>query len=705
MKYDYTLYNPFNSNAWFPDIDPMYLKTAEDVDFVYAQDSVPEIANIQLYAEANLLQIYHEKLALAIETGSVPLNRTTNNVPCPTAARLTDCRIKRIETTRKASSEASPGVFTIDAVVIAEIEIAQPKNRNVLILGYDELISSGIPYESSHVQQWYRIRGYHDLVENISDPVQSIMIYDKQDKQRGRGLSDCLIPIIPKTDMEEEAERLLVHRKMSYAVNNVCQIHAMKVARNMGLKVIQVRLSKGYRIRGELFLHDASVRYYKEDGTEAVMNVKAGTILYDAIACGTPERIEETIIHECIHYEEHFLFYKLQREYNDNLEYLACIDRRFEKDNPEDIYEQWQQDENCIETDYFGTDENRKKWTAVEWAEWQARELTPRVKLPAKQTKIKIQSLIAQYGHFPHKSKAELYERIIPALAKFYGVSWTVAKIRMIELGFEEARGAKSYIDGKYIPAYTTSTGRIASGTTYDISINDAKKLYGKDPVFAALLDSGSVVYVESHYCVNHADYVSHDKKGPHLTDFARQNIDRCCILFKISYRHRGSIFDKEALHNDKWKNDPVAMALASIPLDVLLQRSADMDSAIADLPSTFGATLKHHRKAEGLTQEELAERLDISRETLARYETAKKPSITKQMIVRMGLELQLPGEFTEDMLSKVELNLRKNDEEDKALSFVAYYLYVKGLEVCNAFLAGRNFLPLGSRKKNMEAS
>lgn len=702
MTNEYVWDNPFNSDAWYPDIDPMYAKTAEDIDRVGFM-FLPEVTDIDTYAEARLLSVYRQALGEAIENGRVPLNRSTAEVPQPVAAKMTSCWIKRLETSRKDKEEAGSGVFNIDAVVVTEIDIFQPENRSAQArLGaYQDLLASGLPYRSSHVRQWFRIRGYLDLLGRRTDLIQSIMIYDKRDKRKERGLSDCLIPIIPKTDMDQEAERLLRKNKMGYAVDRSCRVEAMKLAHNMGLMVKDVRLSLGHRIRGELYLHDATVKYYRDDGTEDYMEVQAGTILYDSVACGTQEKIEETIIHECIHYDEHFLFYKLQREYNDNIAFLACMDPRYAHDTPEDAYEQWLEDEEQKDPDFTaGSDGGkRKERTDIEWAEWQARELTPRVKMPAAQTKEKIQRLIFQHSRYPHQTAAELYARIIPELARFYGVSWTTAKIRMIELGFEEARGARNYVNGNYIPPYTTSSGRFEPGTSYDICQEDACRLYETDLLFKTVVDEERFVYAESHYCLNDSRFVWVDGNGYHLTDEARQGIDRCCLLFYIRAGYRGSRYDKEALHNDDWKSDPVAVALAAIPLEAHLNPEAYRAKLVADLPLSFGETLKHHRVKEGLSQEELAERLGVNRTTIGRYETAKKPPITKQMIARIGVEFHLFGEYTEDMMNKAGLPLDTKDEKDNALRHVIYHMFPYPIEACDQYLLMHNCLPLRGRK------
>lgn len=694
--------NPFNCYLRCSDIDPMYAVTAEDAD----QNSfsfLPELADLNTYAEARLFEKYKEILKKAIQTGRIPLCRSTAKVTCPAAAQVTNCWIKRLEPSRCDESSAQ-SVFYLDAIVVAEIDIFQPVSGVQTFQSYENLLNRGAPLVKDHVRQWYRMSGQMDMIEESDNLVQNIRVYDRRDKRKGVGLSDSLIPVISKADMEQEAVRLLKKHNYDDVLSNCIRVNAVELARRMGLKIVPARLSLDCHIRGALYLHKAYVKVYLSDNKPDYIEVAPGTIVYDPVACRTPERISETIIHECVHYDLHWLFYCLQRKYNDCIAFLACMDSRYEDGGPEDVYEQWVADEEHQGTGIQERDSVRSVRSEVEWAEWQARMLTPRIQMPAEQTQRIIEELLRDARSVTNGQNPAAISLVIPQLAKYYGVSWKTAKIRMIELGYKEAEGVLNYVDGKYIPPYSTSDGEIKKGTSYDISEKDAERLYKTDGVFKNAVDSGLFVYVEGHYCLDNPRYVQQVGHHKRLTETARKNMELCCILFHIQYRHNGNDFDKDALHSENWQDDPIAVALAAIPLEALIGTAADKASKVADLPASFGETLKRHRKSHGLTQEELAERLNVSRETITRYETAKKPKITKQMIARIGQEFKLRGEYTEDLMNKAGFILDTSDDKDNVLRFVIYYLYVRDLTVCDAYLESHNCLPLRGRKKELAA-
>lgn len=672
------LSNPFNFEyREFPEW-PM---TAEEIDQYDFYFSLPEVANIGTYVSGRVLHAYKEALGKAIENKKVPLNRHTEKVPNPDHAELAGSWMHHLECTRIDDSDTC---FYADAVIVAEIDIFQKKRLNAYC---EDLSLMQDDVAKDHVRQWYRVRGVIDS-DGRNTSIRDILIYDKRDRRRGIALSDCLIPILSKKDMDREAERILKKYHMESSVTECGRVDINMLAEHMGLKVKSARLSQGVKTKAKVYLERSDANVFDDQGREVNLYMKDSTALIDEVACGSEESERNAIAHECSHKEEHHFFYWLQRMYNENIRYLACIDGRYADTEAENTYEQWMED------DADDSEEDREM-RPIDWAEWQARELSHRLLMPATQTRKKINQLIRLY-HRNGESRAETYARIIPKLAEFYGVSQTAAKIRMIELGYREATGALHYLDGHYIPPYSTTSGKFDAGRSYDISEDDAHRLYLSDVTFRTMVDSGAIVFVENHFCVNSEDYVV----GERLTDFARRHIDQCCLLFQISYKRNRNPYDKSALHNDEWKNDPVAVALASIPMDALLSATGDIGKQCDELPRRFGATLKYHRESRGLTQEELAWRAGISDRTIKRLENDEIDRPSQQLIAELGRVMQLKGCFTLDMMNKAACPLNRDLPEDMVLFTVVNFMYMRSKEECDRVLKANNCKPLGSQKQ-----
>ena len=80
------------------------------------------------------------------------------------------------------------------------------------------------------------------------------------------------------------------------------------------------------------------------------------------------------------------------------------------------------------------------KWKAVDWMEWQAKGVAPRILMPAKTTRLKVEQLLVAYGGADDASIAA-YENVIDELAELFDVSRQAAKVRLQDLGYSKAEG------------------------------------------------------------------------------------------------------------------------------------------------------------------------------------------------------------------------------------------------------------------------
>ena len=83
-----------------------------------------------------------------------------------------------------------------------------------------------------------------------------------------------------------------------------------------------------------------------------------------------------------------------------------------------------------------------------------------------------------------------------------------------------------------------------------------------------------------------------------------------------------------------------------------------------------------------------------------SKYEHLRKPHITKQIIARIGHELRLRGELTEDLMVKAGFTLDVMDFKDSVLRMVIYEYVDEPIEKINQLMNQYGCLPLGSRKQ-----
>ena len=294
--------------------------------------------------------------------------------------------------------------------------------------------------------------------------------------------------------------------------------------------------------------------------------------------------------------------------------------------------------------------------------------------------------------------KKDITALVINDLALTFHVSKEMAKIRMIEVGYEDARGAMVFVDGKYAPAHQTSTGVHPRNISYVISTIDAARLYAEDEQFNRVLNSGKFVFVDNFFCIDSPEYIEIRDGKKYLTSTALSQIDKCCLSFRIEYKSKTSYFDKTGLHSDSDIGDPIAAALSNIPIEMLIESQADIEEKCADLPASYGETLVFHREKKGMSQDDLAWALGIKPDTLRDYEHSLLFEPSRIFFASVGRILKLPGYYTKDMMNKANCSLEFSRDQMKHLDFIVTFMYMRSLEDCNAMAAHFHLPPLLGR-------
>ena len=108
----------------------------------------------------------------------------------------------------------------------------------------------------------------------------------------------------------------------------------------------------------------------------------------------------------------------------------------------EEDYDAYEEErENYAELAAAGGQSSSSGRDEIDWVEWQARMGTVRRRMPRSIVRKNLQELYAHYiSANSVMSEREITEHIINDLALTFHVSKEMAKIRMIEVGFETAR-------------------------------------------------------------------------------------------------------------------------------------------------------------------------------------------------------------------------------------------------------------------------
>ncbi|MGH2161695.1 ImmA/IrrE family metallo-endopeptidase, partial [Enterococcus faecalis] len=306
---------------------------------------------------------------------------------------------------------------------------------------FDVLVSGAIyfsecdrhnDYEDS-CNAWFRVNCRATIDGELKNfKVHDVETYDKKKNRFHRRLSDALVPIISSEDVEFEAEQFLT-MYFPEAMEIPQRVDPLLIAEKMGLTVEYHEISEDGNIFGQIYFHDALL-----DGKE----IKAKTILIDprVIESRGIGGLNNTIMHECVHWHKHRLAFELVRLFQPELSNITTSVDEFKE----------------IVT---------SNMTPTDWMELQARVITPKILMPrkmvAQEIEMKQRELSAQ-----GVSDLDATKLKIEYLAGYFGVSILSAKIRMVELGYEEAIGAFNYIDGDYVPLHRWKKGALEANQT-----------------------------------------------------------------------------------------------------------------------------------------------------------------------------------------------------------------------------------------------
>lgn len=317
--------------------------------------------------------------------------------------------------------------------------------------------SGGEESDAFHIP--FEMRYYiNTLTRSCSAPIVGPM--KEAARRQGMTFNRYLLPIMYAEDCPDVAEEVL-REYYPEARNEAIAIDGRTLARRMGLRTRTVRFPKGSDMQGLIFFSESRYPVRDENGNLSEIAVDPMTILVNRDLCCTPEIENSTIVHECAHAYLDRRFFLLQSLSGNGA--AACMGKsaapkRYAKIN-----------------------------NPIEWAELQAEKLPAYILMPEYTARNYIEEL---YDYLRWDKDPENVMRVIEQLAEKFGVSKSMAKYRMIELGFPEAEGVYCFVDKKRTPDHGCS-GEWSHGTTYTISRKEAAKLISDSPEFHAALRNG----------------------------------------------------------------------------------------------------------------------------------------------------------------------------------------------------------------------
>ena len=587
------------------------------------------------------------------------LDLSTSVVPDPSYVELSDFQIMSIN-----YHESDTDRIECKIAIRAEVEISGRGRRD---------------YESDSTECWLSIPFSATLKNGLKHVnIGYASEYSRELFRAEDALTKYLVPYIYAKDLDKHAEKFL-ERYCPRALKEPMPLPIKEIVEQMGLTVYHAPLPGG--IFGRTYFNDTNVKVYGNKACTEIVekSISSGTVLVnpDVFFMRNIGSVNNTVIHECVHWDKHYKFFELQKLLNPDIQAISCA-----------VVEEYKKKPNQLEDE-------------LSWMEWQANALTPKILIPAKTGKSKLSEILNRLrsSFHGHLRNGYIMELAISEFADFFKVSTTAAKIRAVELGFEQAAGVFNFVDDKNYPPFSFQKGSLKKWQTFIIDRNNIiiESLFNQNLVDD--FKAGRFIHAGGLFVINDPKYVSIiEDTEPALTEYALEHVDECCLVFdrttRVSSHYDDSFYrlcflcrdaDSKSFVEAKFnpregKNEDVQKrAREMVTIAAEAKRISDI---LAEIPSSFCGTLDYHIKRRKYTNEKLEERTGISSRMLQDYRNKKDAKPTLQSVLALCIGLNLHPSFSYDLIAKAGYNIMTASEE-----FLVYRYLIDNHHMENIFM------------------
>ncbi len=523
----------------------------------------------------------------------------------------------------------------------------------------------GWDVESISKDLWLNLICEGTIEEKFKDfKINSVRIYEADREKYSRPLNDRLAPFFHKNDLDKIAESFL-NKYYPEALTHATSVDVRQVARNMGLKVCRHNIARDNSVFGRIFFEETIAKFYnsKTDKMDKI-KVSANTIVYDPDAYfmdNIENENNNTIIHECIHYEYHRHAIEFQRIFNSKAKWIECnVDG-----NPGD---------SIID---------------ISKLEWQANILAPRILMPYKTFSEKAKSLIDTFTQGNHCEVIDILPDVIDSLSKTFKVSKLSVKIRLCDIGINEAVGCNVWCDNSLVPTFSFDKGTCDYNETFVIPTVDAA-LLSLDSEIEELMNKHQLLYLDSHICFNDERYIGINPSGkPFIKHDARKHLNEFCIKMRMEIKEYNTLYKMECFLNHD-KNSKVRTSLhfdglmANMTdfgrIKAILKEESEFSKSFFELTNDFASCMKMLKERSNLTFEEISDMTHIEITSVKNIISGKRDgSLLRLTVILMALGAD--PDVAYHVIDKSGVRIDKATEEGLMCRFIINMMHADSME------------------------
>ena len=309
----------------------------------------------------------------------------------------------------------------------------------------------------------------------------------------------------------------------------------------------------------------------------------------------------------------------------------------------------------------------------MRWMEWQANTLAPRILMPAVTTRMKFEELYRLYNLENQTNYALIYNKILVEIADTFGVSKQLAKIRLIQLGYNQYVGIDEYLGNDYY-SYVAKNINLEPGDTYRIPYVDFLVATFLNKDLKKAIEEEKILYVDGFLILNNKKYVTKVANSYLINEYALNAIDECCLKFKIVHDTKKSI---DKMYSMCFLCRSSKDIIEDIPRDIVndgkntslinealefksfLEDDREDDEIISHLHCSFNEAFKYLYDYYEMPSDNYCAKLcGVDHKTIASYYngTAKIPHYKTVLAICAGFNLR--PRICKELLKTIRVNL-----------------------------------------------
>ena len=256
------------------------------------------------YLEDQHYDLMFKRLKSYIFQNRGGLNLHTSLVPDPSYTELDDLHVMGV-----SFKETEDDRILFRAAVQADVIVKGRSRRD---------------YEEDIVYPWFSISFTGILRCGLNMvTITSVGEYSKERFSKEDALSQYLIPYVYSKDLDAHAVKFL-KKYCPKALETPMSLPIKEVLEAMCLTVHHAPLPDG--VFGRTYFNSATVDIYDRDRNVVPTDIEEGTILVDpdVFFMRNVGSVNNTIIHECVHWDKHYKFFELQKLINPELTSISC---------------------------------------------------------------------------------------------------------------------------------------------------------------------------------------------------------------------------------------------------------------------------------------------------------------------------------------------------------------------------------------------